>query len=224
MIALFIILGIILFFVLLFSLRFCIRLDFHDSLRAQIQVLCFRFSLFPRKRTPRSILKEQKKKQKHLEKVRKKAIKTNSAESKTDQKPKKTFGEIMALVRMFARILRQISRRFPRYFRITLRRCILTIGGKDAADIAVKYGAARAGVSYLVTVMDRFFTVKTPKSSVLLLEPDFVHGESKFELSMTLSTSLRALIALAIRTFIAYLRCPKPKKSKSGTPKASVNS
>ena len=227
MIALFIILGVTLFFVFLFTIPLSIRLDFQDSFRAQLRILIFRFSLYPRKRSPRAILKAQNKQEKRLIKERKKKEKPivkKEEPHKVDRKPKKSFTEILALVRMFARILRQISRRFPRYFRITLRRCILKVGGNDAADTAVKYGAARAGISYLVTVMDHYFTVKTPKNSSLRIEPDFVYGESSFELSMTLSTTLRALAALAIRTLLAYLRRPKPERSESDSQGASVHS
>lgn len=219
MIALSIIGGILLFFLLLLSIRIHLLLDLDGDLRLRMRVLCFRFQIHPRKRTPRGVIRKQRKQEKkRLKKMAKKQKppkETNEISEKTAQKKKKT--DILALIRLAIRILKQIARKFPSYFKLKIKRCIIKVGGKDAAETAIRYGAVRAGVSALATVADSCFTVKTTRKSVLTVDPDFLSDKSTISLSMDFYTSIRAVLALALRILFAFMRRPKKKTTPQTT-------
>ena len=219
MIALSIIGGILLFFLLLLSVRIHLLLDLDGDLRLRMRVLCFRFQIHPRKRTPRGVIRKQRKQEKkRLKKMAKKQKppkETNEIAEKTAKKKKKT--DILALIRLAIRILKQIARKFPSYFKLKITRCIIKVGGKDAAETAIRYGAVRAGVSALATVADSCFTVKTTRKSVLTVDPDFLSDKSTISLSMDFYTSVRAVLALALRILFAFMRRPKKKTTPQTT-------
>lgn len=219
MIALSIIGGILLFFLLLLSIRIHLLLDLDGDLRLRMRVLCFRFQIHPRKRTPRGVIrkqhKQEKKRLKKMAKKQKPPKENNDISEKTAQKKKKT--DILALIRLAIRILKQITRKFPSYFKLKIRRCIIKVGGKDAAETAIRFGAVRAGVSALATVADTCFTVKTTRKSVLTVDPDFLSDKSTISLSMDFYTSVRAVLALALRILLAFMRRPKKKKTPQTT-------
>lgn len=219
MIALSIIGGILLFFLLLLSIRIHLLLDLDGDLHLSMRVLCFRFRIHPRKRTPRSVIrlqrKQEKKRLKQAAKKQKPPKESKEISEKTAPKKKKT--DILALIRLAIRILKQIARKFPSYFKLKIKRCIIKVGGKDAAETAIRYGAVRAGVSALATVADTYFTVKTTRKSVLTVDPDFLSDKSSISLSMDFHTSVRAVLALALRILFAFMRRPK-KKTKPHPP------
>lgn len=219
MIALSIIGGILLFFLLLLSIRIHMLLDLDGDLHLSMRVLCFRFRIHPRKRTPRSVIrlqrKQEKKRLKQATKKQKPPKESKEISEKTAPKKKKT--DILALIRLATRILKQIARKFPSYFKLKIKRCIIKVGGKDAAETAIRYGAVRAGVSALTTVADTYFTVKTTRKSVLTVDPDFLSDKSSISLSMDFYTSVRAVLALALRILFAFLRRPK-KNTTPQTP------
>ena len=219
MIALSIIGGILLFFLLLLSVRIHLFLDLEGDLRLCMRVLCFRFQIHPRKRTPRGVIRKQRKQEKkRLKKMAKKQKPPKESNEITEKAPpKKEKTDILSLIRFVIRILKQLARKFPSYFKLKIKRCIIKVGGKDAAETAIRYGAVRAGVSALATVADSCFTVKTTRKSVLTVNPDFLSDNSSFSLSLDFYTSVRAVLALALRILFAFMRRPK-KKTTLKTP------
>ena len=211
MIALSIIGGILLFLLLLLTVRIHLLLDLDGDLRLRVRVLCFRFRIHPRKRTPRGVIRQQRKQEKKLKKKLANKQKPQKENKEISEKtaPKKKKTDILALIRLVIRILKQIARKFPSYFKLKIKRCIIKVGGKDAAEAAIRYGAVRAGVSALATVADSCFTVKTTRKSVLTVDPDFLSDKSSISLSMDFYTSVRAVLALALRILFAFLRRPK---------------
>lgn len=218
--ALLIIGGILLFlaFLLLMRIRFC--LDFSGKLHIELRVLFLRFRLHPRKITPKRVLRAQKKQRK---KVAKQAKKQRTCSKKTPA-PKKAhkFGQSkkpspMAILRLVWHILKSVWRKFPDCFHLYLKRCVIVVGGKDAAETAICYGSARGAIAWFCTLLDTVFTVKTTKKSVLSINADFLSKETKVDLSLQLSTCIGSLLALLFRILIAYLKRPRPEKKKRKT-------
>ncbi len=219
MIALWIVLGILLFFLLLLSLRAHVLLTAEDDVTVTVKVLFLRFRIFPKKPTPKRTLKAQRKKEKkEAQKQAKADAKVKKAEEHKKQHKKKSFPEILRMIKMFARILKQLSSRFSSYFRLKLSRMVLRVGGPDAAQTAVRYGAISAAVSYLATLLEQFVTVKTPRKSELRVEADFVSNDITYDIMMDFSVSLRAVLALGIRFLFAYLKERKHINKKSIPP------
>ena len=221
--ALLIVAGILLFIVCLLSVRIRLHLDFSGTLQLELRILFLRFRLHPRKLTPKRVLRMQKKKEKKARKRAKQPAKADPAASGGTTAPKKTGKKKQsptAILRLVAHILRSVFHKFPDCFHLYLKRCVIVIAGKDAAETAIRYGAARGALAWFCTLLDEIFTVKTTKNSVLSIDADFTGSETRVEISARLSARIGALLALLFRILIAYLKAPRPKKQKQ--PKTTV--
>lgn len=212
-----IIIGCILFIILsLLSTRIKIKLDFAGKLRVELRYLVFHFRLYPKKLTPKRVIRAQKKQRKKVS--RKAEISTGSVKGSAPQTgnavQQKEKPSPMAVFRLVWHILRSVYRKFPGCFCLHLNRCVIVIAGKDAADTAIRYGAARSGVAWFCELLETAFTVKTTKKSVLSVDADFIGNESRIDLSVLLSARVFSLVDLLIRIFVAYLRRPLPLKKK----------
>lgn len=211
----FIIGGILLFFIFLLSVRIRLCLDFSGELHIKLRVLCFCIQIHPKKITPRHILKMQRKQEKKAARQhRKQTVSKKKRVAPAQPKPKKKVSPA-AVLRLVVHILRSVWKKFPRCFHLYLRRCIIVVAGKDAANTAVLYGTIRGTLAWFCTLLDSVFTVKTNRNSRLSVEADFLRQESSMDLSLILSTSLGAVIRLLFSILIAYLRRPRPKKEKT---------
>ncbi len=215
--ALLIIGGILLLFIFLLSVRIRFCLDFSGELRISLRILCFRIQIHPKKITPKRILKKQKRQEKKAAKqFRKHAVPNKKKNHPPHPKPKKKVSPT-AVLRLVMHILRSVWKKFPCCFHLHLRRCVIVVAGKDAANTAILYGTVRGTLAWFCTLLDTVFTVKTNRSSQLSVEADFLGHESSIDLSLVLSTSLGAVIRLLFSILIAYLRRPRPEKEKAAS-------
>lgn len=215
--ALLIVGSILLFFIFLLSIRIRFCLDFSGELHINLRILCFRIQIHPKKITPKRILKMQKKQEKKAAKqFRKHPVPNRKKAPPSHQKPKKKVSPA-AVLRLAGYILRSVWKKFPRCFHLHLRRCVIVVAGKDAANTAILYGAVRGTLAWFCTLLDTVFTVKTDRNSRLSVEADFLGHESSIDLSLVLSTSLGAVIRLLFSILIAYLRRPRLQKEKTAS-------
>ena len=121
----------------------------------------------------------------------------------------------MRLIKLIARIVKSVSTRFPNYFRLKLSRIIIVVGGSDAAQAAIRYGAISSAVAYLVTLLEQFLSLKTTRKSQLYVQPDFTSDRLDYDIDITFSTSVRAVLALLLRSALAYLKERKAPKNTS---------
>lgn len=214
--ALLIVAGILLFIVCLLSIRIRLYLVFSGALRLDLRFLFLHFRLHPRKMTPKRVMRMQKKKCKKAGKREKQRVKATPAasEAESSKKTRKKKPSPMAILRLAVHILRSVYRKFPDCFHLYLKRCVIVIAGKDAAETAIRYGAARGALAWFCTLLDEIFTVRTTKKSVLSVEADFTGTETRVDLSARLSARVGSLLALLFRILIAYLKRPRPKKTK----------
>lgn len=210
--------------ILLLCVRIRICLDFSSKLSICLRVLFIRVGIYPKKRTPKSVIKAQKKQARRAEKKRRKAAekaRRNQHLLSSASPPRKISPR--AVLRLVIHLLRAVSRRFPRCFHLHLRRVVIRVGGDDAAEVALRYGGIRAALSWFCTLLDKIFTVRTSRRSELCVDPDFTEGGDAINLSLVLSARVGSLLALFIRAGIAYLRRPRnpkqhPSKKRSAHP------
>lgn len=205
---------------LLLCIRIRICLDFSSKLSIQLRILFIRVWLYPKRRTPKQVIRAQKKQARRAEKKRKKAEEKRKRAGEDrhllpqDTKRRKTSPR--AVLRLAIHLLRAVSRRFPRCFHLYLRRVVIRVGGDDAAEVALRYGGIRAVLSWFCALLDKMFTVRTSRRSELRVDPDFTAGDDAIDLSLVLSARVGSLLALLIRAAIAYLRRPRDPKQTSG--------
>jgi hypothetical protein len=216
-----IILGILLLLVLLLSVRARLGITLQDEVCLTLRVLFLKFTLFPKKSTPKKILKEQKKKEKKQKKAKSKRDKQSAsdAEAKKKQRKKRSFSDILRMIKLICRILKRLWKRFPGYFRLRLSKVKISVGGADAAQAAIRYGAVSAAVAYLITLCEQFATVRTNRKSELQISPDYFSDRIDCKIDIELSITLRSLLALALRALCAFLKeRKKPSKPSSKPP------
>lgn len=213
-------LCILLFIILLLSLRASLIIEAKDDVALTLKIAFVKVKLYPKKTaTPKRVIRAQKKAEKKKQKGKKKA---SPAPATNTAKKKKSFEEILRLVKMVTRILKSLVSRFPSYFRLKLSRIILVVGGPDAAQTAIRYGAVRTAVAYLVTLLEQFVSIKTTRKSELYVQPDFLNDRIDYDISIAFSTSVRALLAILLRSAFAYLKeHTQQKKTKSQLANAS---
>ena len=214
--ALLIVASIFLFIICLLVIRIRLCVDFSSSLRIELRILFFRLRLHPQKITPKRVIKKQQKEQKKTEKLARQQAKKSGAAQHTapSKKTQKKKTSPMAVFRLIVHILRSVFHKFPDCFHLYLKRCVIVIAGKDAAETAIRYGAARGALAWFCTILDEVFTVKTTKHSVLSVDANFTGSETLVEVSAHLSARVGSLLALLFRIFIAYLKRPRPKKKE----------
>lgn len=222
--ALLIIACIFLFIVCLLAIRIRLCLEFSGSLCVELRILFLRFRLHPRKTAPKRIIKKQRKEQKKTGKLARRQAKTTGATHRTtpSEKAHNKKTSPTAVFRLIVHILRSVFHKFPDRFHLYLKRCVIVIAGKDAAETAIRYGAARGALAWFCTLLDEVFTVKTTKRSVLSVDADFTASETRVEICASLSARVGSLLALLFRIMIAYLKRPRPKMDKQATATTSV--
>ncbi len=213
--------AIIILIILLLCVRIRIQLMGQEDFTVLLRILFFRYTFYPRPETPRHAVKEDKKERKKQKKKEKKAtnaVQTESTDSETTDEhvteKKKKKKDVLHIIRLVTYMLIRLYKYFPRYLKLRLRRVIVIIGGPDASGAAIRYGAARAGIAYLLEVCETFSKIKTPRNAKLLVEPNFQSNDSSCDIDIDLSISVFSSIILLIRAFPVYLAGEKELKNK----------
>ena len=219
MLALYIFLGVVLLLGLLLSVRVRLEITAQEEVTLILRILFLKFRLYPKRVTPRSARRDAKKKKKTGHKSKQKTKVPTAGKPKG----KKSIGDLLRTLKMVCRIVRRLHKRFHKHLRLTLNRVVVKVGTDDAAKTAIYYGVASSAFSYLVTLIDNLFTVKTKRSSDLRLEPDFLGGAITYDVQIEFSIRLYAVVKLALHALFSYLRerkadSPSPKKSKEVLP------
>ena len=197
--------GIILLLVLLLSLRATLQLTAGDEFIVTFKIAFLKFRVYPKKKnTPKSVLREQKR-------AKKKGQQTAAGEPHPI--PKKTVNRLLHLLKLAAKFLKTMLIRYPNYFRLKLSRVIVVVGGDDAAQAAIRYGAVSSAVAYLVTYIEQFVKVKTTRKSELYVQPDFTSDRLDYDIDISLSISARLLLALIFKSASSHAKVKRNKHS-----------
>jgi len=147
--------------------------------------------------------KKQHKKQKAVAKAEKKAAKVK--DGKTVKKKKKSLGQTLSLI---TDIAKTASHALPRGIRIKLKYLNITVGGREAQDVAVTYGKLYALLSALFALFDGykgFLYGFYAKRNKVVLNTDYLSGKTKAEFELTVSFFLWQILFAAVRVGIAYI-------------------
>ncbi len=179
--------------ILLLSLRIHIRVGaLNTDFTVNLRILFLKFRIYPKKKRAYKKDKTRKKRKPASDKKKSK---------KTEKKKKRN---ITHTIRLITHVIKKLYARFPAYFKLKLNRAVVVIGGQDASDAAIKYGAARAGIVYLLTACETLFTFKTPRRAKLAIEPNFLTDESLCDIDIDLSVSVGGILKLLLRALFAF--------------------
>ena len=200
---LYILLGILLFLAfLLFFPVFC-RITYKESPIVDLEILFFRFRLYPRKN---KIKAPSHKKQK----TKKEDAKKPKAPSPSDPPLKQLTTLLSVLKENFPRLLTVLTLR--------LKRLKMKVASEDAAKTALLYGEASLALSAFLELLHGFCKFKEDAGAVSL-EPDFSGSHTSLDAVLLLSTSLWRVASLGIRLCFGFLK--KKRDKKKATPQPS---
>jgi len=230
MTALYIILAIVLFFALLLSLRVQLYIRQTDELRLRAGVGPVVITLTPKKQkkvklsdfTPKKhakrLLKDKKKAEKKAAKKAKRAEskKKTTLSDEVKKAEKSSSGNAENKISAVLDIIKFIFEEFPRlasYMRTEIKMLSISVGGKDAADCATKYGAICALTSCLIELLDNKTMLKKMRSDAVSVNADFLSEKTKIMIDVSLKISIFSILKVGFHT-IKWLISQKLKKSK----------
>lgn len=229
MTALYIILAIVLFFALILSLRVQLYIRQTDELRLRAGVGPVVITLSPKKEkkiklsdfTPKKhakrLLKDKKKAEKKAAKTTLKSEKKkqNALSAEVKKAEDAAHGDAASKISGVIEIIKFIFEEFPRlasYLRTEIKMLSITVGGKDAADCAKKYGAICALTSCLIELLDNKTVLKKMRQDAVSVNADFLSEKTKIQIDVSLKISIFSIFRVGLHT-LKWLISQKVKKS-----------
>ena len=189
------------------------RIDITEKAEERINKKQYRIKRFRRRRD--KILKKYRIKTEGKQKVNKKSSPQEDAENSesAESKPKKKkIKNPRQLINTVAELFGGMIKIFPRYLHIEFKKLIIGVGGKDAADIALKTGAVMQSVQYLVTYLEGLTNVKKVKGGQVCVYPVFAEGKWRAEVDISAYIRIGNVLRLGIVFIKSYLKYKLNKK------------
>ncbi len=228
-----IILGcIILILVLLFTVRIYIRIQMTEELALSVRVFGLSIPILPKKEkkyklsdyTLKKIRKRERKQAK--QEAKKLAAAKKKAQKKALKKAKKEAAEAK-LTKAEKRALKQAKRAkrpkitefiplttgvaklfFSRFFgriHIQMARLHITVGGKDAAGVAMMYGMLYPSLEMMISTLKRVCRVKDLEKADIQLLPDYTSEKISFDCDITFRVTLGGVVGAALKAGWSFL-------------------
>lgn len=215
--------AIVLFFVFLLSLKGTLTIAYSEELEMTLRVLFIKIRLYPQKKKkyPQSMSKrkaskrlrklkkkeDKKKEKKKAKQLQKEQKKQEAKEGKTEKK-KRSPSEILDIIALVAKLIKNVVGNFFGHLRIDLARIRIKVATGDAAMTAIAYGAICQGVNVIFPLIDEIKTVKTPQNRDIDVSADFCSDESEIDVKISFSLRVWHLFHIAFAAlgeFIKYL-------------------
>lgn len=185
-----------------------IRVTCRDEVRVGLQILRFRFRLYPNKETAphphfcrhpnRTLARELRRQRREERRARKKQQKKQKQAAEAAQLPKPNLTENLSMIRALVKRLYQVTKG---KIKIRTLRLHIVVATDDAAKTALLYSGVSTSASLLLNWIDRNLSPIEHYAGEVSVRPDFTGGASGADIDLIFSVSLfRALlIALAMR-------------------------
>ncbi len=154
----------------------------------------------------RELARQKKRLEKAKEKERKKAERKKQHKKKKDTtKNVDPAPNLKENLDMILTLLKKLHREAQGSFDLKVNRMHIRIGGKDAADTALRYGVVVQSAAILLQwIQDHFMKIRRRDGSICI-EPDFLSSKTTVDIDIRLSIHLRSSIRIGIRMLFAFL-------------------
>lgn len=239
-------LGIVLVLCAILSIKATVVIKYSDELTLMLKVLFLKIKILPKKKKvpkisdgkPKKVEKRLKKLEKQKEKKRQKAKekaqkkKAQKAQKELEKqsgqkkkKKKKSFSEILGIVKLITAALGDLFKSFGKHLRIKFARLHITVATGDAAKTATSYGAMCAAVTTLVELLEKLrgFSMDDQQISV---NCDFLEEKSYADVHIEVGLRVWHVFAMlfsAIKGFIRQLFKNMSNKSVDTQPTENKN-
>ncbi len=153
---------------------------------------------------------------------RNRVMKKYTVKSKAKKPQKKTASStvkrsIKERLEDIYKLFEEALKKFPGYLKIYCKKLVIAVGGKDAHDMAMKYGAVIQGVQYAITALGSYTNLYKAKNADVRIYPAFDDGKWRAEADFTLKMRTASGIRLGWALLKGYLRHKKRKNSSKST-------
>ncbi len=146
---------------------------------------------------------EKAEKKKQAKALAEEAAKAEAAVSETGEEVKKlTLDAILDIVEF---VLEELPR-FASYIHTEVRMLDITVGGKDAADCAKKYGIIAQSVSYLLEMLDNGTAMKPIKPETIAVSADFLATKTVYKLDIRIRLRLFSIVRVGFHTLVWFIK------------------
>ena len=217
--------AILLFLLLLLTLPVRFVVLYRETVTLKLQILCFSFSLFPRRKRARlwryTPKRMKKRRARALRKARKKRLRLQKKAAKQSKKQgnspakKRTLKENLVLVRALCAAL---IRKTHKHLHLKAARLHVRVATGDAATTAILYGAVCASLAYLLAALDRTTDLKSRPRDISVLA-DYLSEKPSADIKLVFSMRVAGALALL---FSASLALIKAKHKRHATKKKEI--
>lgn len=186
------------------------RIDITEKAETKIDKRKYKIKKFRRRRD--KVLKKYKIKTESKSKAKKTDAPIENAENTENETPKNKIKNPRQLINTVRELFGELISRFSRYLHIEFKKLIIGVGGKDAADIAIKTGAVMQMVQYLVTSFESLTNVRKLKGGKVYVYPVFVEGKWSAEVDVSAYIRIGNVLRLGIVFIKNYLKYKLKKK------------
>ena len=109
------------------------------------------------------------------------------------------------------RLFEATLKKFPGYLKVYCKKLVISVGGKDAHNIAMNYGAVIQCVQYAITAVGSYTNLYKTKNADVRIYPDFCHGKWNAEIDFTFKIRTVSGIRLGLTLLKSYLSRKKQK-------------
>ncbi|MBQ8341524.1 MAG: DUF2953 domain-containing protein [Clostridia bacterium] len=211
--------AVILLVILLCLLRIRVILTLDSEVKAVARVLCFRFSLYPRRKKIKwkqySRKKAEKIARKQAKQEAKRAKKAKShrkdgAPTEHNENQKATLPEKLRMVRALCAAL---FRKTHKHLRLHTARLHISVATGDAAKTAVLYGVVCQTLAYLLAMLDRITRLKAAEPDVAVTA-DFLGERSSADVRLVFSLRIGGAILILFSVILAYLKAKADRRQR----------
>ncbi len=154
---------------------------------------------------------EKKKQAKALAKEAEKTAQEEAAASETGEEVKKfTLDAILDIVEF---VLEELPR-FASYIHTEIRMLDITVGGKDAADCAKKYGILAQSMSYLLELLDNGTAMKPIKPGTVTVNADFLSTKTVYKMDIRIRLRLFSIVRVGFHTLVWFIKSKIKNRKK----------
>jgi len=209
MIFLIILAAVVVTLFLIAMIRLRIVVTWRGEFFVKLKVLCFRYTITPRKKKSKSVKKKKRKR-------KKKAVESEKEQPEHTPPEKKTPGDVLELIGGIRELVSGILSKFFGYVKTEVRLFKLKFHAKDAATTALMYGVVAQSVAYLFEFLDQRSGLRVRGKNRVQITPDFAPDEDKFgfdaEIEMIFSLRMWQTVGLAMSAIRGFLRFRKKRK------------
>lgn len=229
---LWILLGILLFLLLLLCLPVSIRIGFRDSVTLAVGALGLYFPILPKRKrkinlrrfSVRNYRKLRQKERRRAEKKllaarenaeKKKKNAETAKKNKEKRLPPEEVSDEPSMLRILLRIVGGILEKFFGKLRVKVLRLHITVGGTDAARIAMTCGIVSQSVAYLLELIRKKTKASPIPSGSVSVVPDFLAAKTTADIEIRFQIRAIDLLSVGLSFVIRFLQEKSAGKSKS---------